>query len=136
MLLRPPPLPTSAEPPRVGSFAWQEWGVDLSAASPTPATLAYTSFVLDIANGPGGVPLVLAAMAPCMRLYSFVGCRIASDVPASTGPRNPYAEWVKTYSSSDFQVRIRGGSGAWTGAVLGLEGSRGRKCRQRRWAAG
>mmetsp|Transcript_30506 Transcript_30506/g.72639 ORF Transcript_30506/g.72639 Transcript_30506/m.72639 type:complete len:947 (+) Transcript_30506:59-2899(+) len=82
----------------------EKWGVDLSDCEPSPATLAYTSFVLGIAESRQGVPMVLAAMAPCMRLYSYLGSQLREAVPEATSPNNPYSEWVHTYGSPDFEA--------------------------------
>ena len=70
---------------------------DLAGVEPSPATLAYTDFLLATASL-GGVGLTCAAMTPCMRLYAHLGQRLASnDV---TGP---YQEWVMTYSDPHFE---------------------------------
>lgn len=75
-----------------------EWGVDLRETEPAPATRRYTDFLLATAwSHEAG--LTAAAMAPCMRLYAFLGRQIAKD-----GIRDhPYAGWIRTYSSPEFE---------------------------------
>jgi thiaminase/transcriptional activator TenA len=46
---------------------------------------------------------IAAAMAPCMRLYAYLGHQLAGD----TKPENPYREWVETYSSAEFETLAR-----------------------------
>lgn len=77
-------------------------GADLSHGVPaamSSATQAYTDFLMEVAQGEQyGVEAVLAAMAPCSRLYGFLGCHLA----AKYGTVGPYCEWIKTYSSSTY----------------------------------
>lgn len=79
--------------------------MDLASCAPSAATLAYTEFVLEVANGQGGLGEVLAAMAPCMRLYAFLGAQLDAAVPEAQRAGNPYAGWIATYASPDFQAR-------------------------------
>jgi thiaminase/transcriptional activator TenA len=75
------------------------WGVDLKP-DPEPATLAYTGFLLGVAEGePSGH--AAAAMTPCMRLYAFLGQSLAAD---GVDPSSPYREWVETYASDEFEA--------------------------------
>ena len=76
----------------------QRWGIDLAAVTPAPATSAYTDFLLATA-ALGGVGLTCAAMTPCMRLYAYLGRRLA-DGPVE----RPYAEWVETYADPGFET--------------------------------
>ena len=73
------------------------WGIDMAAVVPTPATLAYTEFLLATA-ATSGLAVIFAAMTPCMRLYAFLGASLDAD---SAGP---YAEWVQTYADPDFKA--------------------------------
>jgi len=41
---------------------------------------------------------LLAAMTPCMRLYSYLGEQIITELQ----PNHAYSDWVQTYSSSEF----------------------------------
>jgi thiaminase/transcriptional activator TenA len=77
------------------------WGVDLDQAA-DPATLAYTDFLVAVA-ALEPVGHVAAAMTPCMRLYAFLGQRLA----AHTKPDSPYRAWVETYSSAEFEAQAR-----------------------------
>jgi thiaminase/transcriptional activator TenA len=80
-------------------------GIDLDGpeAEPSPATLAYTDFLLAAANDPNTSPAhVLAAMAPCMRLYSFLGMTLACAFPDYLD-MSPYSKWVAEYSDPEFQ---------------------------------
>jgi thiaminase (transcriptional activator TenA) len=76
------------------------WGIDLTRVVPIAATLAYTDFLLHTA-ALRSVGETCAAMTPCMRLYAFLGQSLAA---AGIAPDNPYAEWVGTYASSEFEV--------------------------------
>ena len=73
------------------------WDVDLAPA-PSPATRAYTDFLLAVA---ALEPLahLAAAMAPCMRLYAWLGQQLEEDAD----PRSPYHEWVTTYADPEFE---------------------------------
>lgn len=77
----------------------QRWGIDLGIVTPDPATLAYTDFLLATA-ALGSVGETCAAMAPCMRLYAFLGQSLASQGAAY----NPYHEWVQTYAATSFET--------------------------------
>lgn len=80
----------------------QTWQVDLSTVVPSVATRQYTDFLLATAWGqPVGVTAV--AMAPCMRLYAFIGQQLAA-----TGiPNHRYHDWIQTYSSEEFKPLAR-----------------------------
>ncbi|MCH8891679.1 MAG: TenA family protein [Myxococcales bacterium] len=71
------------------------WGVSLEP-EPLPSTSTYCDFLLRTASlEPVGH--TAAAMAPCMRLYAFLGQQLAPKL----NPESPYREWVKTYASAD-----------------------------------
>jgi thiaminase (transcriptional activator TenA) len=79
------------------SYAAQ-WGVDLQAVEPGAATRRYTDFLLAIAwSQPVGV--TAAAMLPCMKLYAFLGQSLAAEGI----PEHDYSDWIKTYSSAEFE---------------------------------
>jgi thiaminase/transcriptional activator TenA len=80
-----------------GGYA-QEWGVDLAAVTPGHATRQYTDFLLNTAWSvdPG---ITAVAMAPCMRLYAFLGQSLA----AHQARPHPYTAWIDTYSSDQFE---------------------------------
>jgi thiaminase/transcriptional activator TenA len=71
------------------------WGIDMAGVEPSPATLAYTDFLLATA-ATSGLDVVLAAMTPCMRLYAWLGTSL------DAGAAEPYAEWVQTYADPGF----------------------------------
>lgn len=74
------------------------WGADLTTA-PSPATSAYTDFLLRVAwSEPIG--RIFAAMTPCMRLYAHLGQQLAGH----TGENSPYREWVDTYNDAEFEA--------------------------------
>lgn len=76
----------------------QRWEVDL-APEPTAATSAYTDFLLRVASAePAGH--AAAAMAPCMRLYAWLGQELEKAAYAGS----PYREWVDTYASAEFEA--------------------------------
>lgn len=81
-----------------GAYA-QRWGVDLSGVMPGEATLAYTEFLLSTA-ALGSVGETCAAMTPCMRLYAFLGQSLSEE---GYGEKNPYSEWIETYSDPGFE---------------------------------
>lgn len=66
---------------------------------PNASTRAYTSFLMRIAKSSADIPHVLAAMAPCSRLYGFLGCQLAAVFPSKD---HPYARWLDTYSSEQY----------------------------------
>lgn len=73
------------------------WGVDLQQVQPGFATQRYTDFLLATAWSQE-IGLTAVAMAPCMRLYAFLGRELA----AKGIPEHGYSDWIRTYSSSDF----------------------------------
>ncbi len=73
----------------------ERWGVSLDPV-PLAATRTYTDFLLRTASlDPVGH--TAAAMAPCMRLYAFLGRALAPKLD----PDSPYREWVETYSGPE-----------------------------------
>jgi thiaminase (transcriptional activator TenA) len=77
------------------------WGVDLHERA-APATAAYANFVLAVAESEP-VGHIVATMTPCMRLYAYLGQRLAAQIK----PDNPFREWVQTYSSTQFEASTR-----------------------------
>ena len=75
------------------------WGVELSRVEPTSATMNYTDFLLSTASLKS-VGETCAAMAPCMRLYAYLGQALAAE---GYEPDNPYAEWIETYADKGFE---------------------------------
>jgi thiaminase/transcriptional activator TenA len=73
------------------------WQIDLAHVVASPATLAYTDFLLATASL-GSVGETCAAMTPCMRLYAFLGQSLAASVHAEA-----YEEWIATYAAAAFE---------------------------------
>lgn len=74
------------------------WGVNLQEDKPAPTTRRYTDFLLATAWG-SDIGLTAVAMSPCMRLYAFLGQRLAQQgIPA-----HQYADWIRTYSTEEFE---------------------------------
>ena len=71
--------------------------IDLSNNHIKPATKNYTDFLDDVSKKLSTVEIMFA-MTPCMRLYSWIGQRIAS-----MGYDNTYNEWIITYSDKSFE---------------------------------
>ncbi len=80
----------------------EKLGIDLSQVEPYPATSAYTSFLLRIAWH-GGLGEIVAAMVPCMRLYTFLG----NELSGFLRTKHPYEDWIKTYASDDFRATAK-----------------------------
>ncbi len=76
----------------------ERWKVDLAAA-PTQATSAYTDFLLRVASLESPA-YAAAAMAPCMRLYAWLGQQLKPVALRDS----PYYEWIETYSSDEFDA--------------------------------
>ncbi|MEA5517016.1 TenA family protein [Nodularia sp. UHCC 0506] len=75
-----------------------QWKVDLRTVEPETATRRYTDFLLATAWS-SDIGVTAAAMSPCMRLYAFLGQQLAHNGI----PNHQYADWIRTYSSADFQ---------------------------------
>lgn len=74
-----------------------ELGIDLEHVAPNPACRTYTEFLVQTAQR-SSLAETVAALAPCMSLYAFLGREL---VPRS-GPQHPYRKWIETYSSGEF----------------------------------
>lgn len=73
---------------------------DLARTPEHPATLAYTSYVLE--RGLSGDLLdLLVALAPCVVGYGEIGARLLAD-PATRLQGHPYREWIQTYAGPDY----------------------------------
>ena len=77
-----------------------ELGVSLDDVEPLPAAREYTDFLLATA-ATGTLGEHLAAMAPCARLYGWLGQRLA-DAPHD----DRYGFWISMYSSRDYLSKI------------------------------
>lgn len=72
---------------------------ELEAASPSPVTLAYTHYMLHVAQN-GTLAELVAALLPCMWSYAEIGKELNSLTGASD--HELYGEWIKMYSSEEF----------------------------------
>jgi len=82
----------------------EKFGVDRAAAQAaerSPTCLGYTSFLLAEAQT-GSYETLLAALLPCFSIYAEVGTAIAKV----TVPNNPFALWIGTYASDEFQAAV------------------------------
>jgi thiaminase (transcriptional activator TenA) len=71
------------------------------AATPmAPSNYAYTRHILSIAST-RSLPELLAAILPCAWIYSNVGKHFTSL--GQPVPGHPYADWIKLYSTPEFE---------------------------------
>ncbi|KAJ0409122.1 hypothetical protein ATCC90586_002833 [Pythium insidiosum] len=85
----------------------ESFGVELfqvEAATATPATENYVEFLLSTAKRRDTAVEIIAAMTPCMRLYAFLGQKIAAAQSSDDGNSTPYQRWIDTYSTKEFEV--------------------------------
>ena len=66
----------------------------------TPATLAYTSYLLQL-SATAPLEVAIAGVLPCFWVYREIGMSIAVDLHLSID-KNPYSRWIETYSSEEF----------------------------------
>ncbi len=76
-------------------------GIELDNVVPLPACKAYTDFLQRVA-WQNDVAEIVAAMAPCMILYAFIGRELAKKKYSEK-----YSDWIKTYSSKEIQELAR-----------------------------
>ncbi|KZL02312.1 MULTISPECIES: thiaminase II [unclassified Pseudovibrio] len=82
----------------------ESWGLsenEIVATPEEPANLAYTRYVLDTAMK-GDMLDLKVALAPCAIGYGEIGAELATQ-DGAIDPSNPYAEWIKEYSSDEYQ---------------------------------
>ncbi len=82
---------------KLHAAAAEELGIDLIRVIPLDATRAYTDFLLSNTFG-GTMGELVAAMAPCDRLYRFLGQSLAQE----GRPTDAYSSWIDTYSDPEF----------------------------------
>jgi thiaminase/transcriptional activator TenA len=80
----------------------EKLGVSLPEMVPNWACRAYTDFLLRTAWN-SGIDEILAAMTPCMKLYSYLGSYLARNGL----PDHCYQDWIRTYSSEEFSELTR-----------------------------
>lgn len=73
---------------------------DLEAVELAPTARAYTRHLLEVAYS-DGLAEIAAGLMPCQWGYAEIGSRLAREGDVSEA--NPYAEWIHTYASEDFQ---------------------------------
>src|SRR5690606_21800918 len=81
----------------------QQWGIALEEvenAPESPATIAYSRYILDAAMS-GSLAELYAAIAPCLMGYGEIGKRIKEQGFVAG---NPYQPWIDVFSSQEFQV--------------------------------
>ena len=74
----------------------KKWDIDLTNNFIKPATQSYTDFLDGVSKKESAVEIMFA-MTPCMRLYSWIGQSLSSNIL-----NNPYKEWIITYSDENF----------------------------------
>jgi len=87
-----------------------KFGIDRAVAQSaerSPTCLGYTSFLLAEAQT-GSYETLLAALLPCFSIYADVGAAIAKATIAN----NPFALWIDTYASDEFQTAVEAAEAA------------------------
>ncbi len=75
---------------------------EMAATRMAPTNYAYTRHLLFIA-ATGTLPELLTAILPCAWIYANVGNHFTSqNLPLV--PNHPYADWLSTYASPDFDA--------------------------------
>lgn len=80
-----------------------EFGItreELEATKPTPVNLAYTRYMLDVAQN-GSLAEVVACLLPCAWDYWEIGKLLAEQYGDQLAT-NRYAKWIEMYSTTDF----------------------------------
>ena len=72
----------------------------LKSVIPTTATSAYTNFLVKTGYE-CGFPEIISALLPCMATYAEIGIKLDSIKQTNINPA--YEEWIKMYSSQEFQ---------------------------------
>ncbi|TXK82620.1 thiaminase II [Paenibacillus sp. N3.4] len=72
---------------------------ELEQAEPSPITLAYSHYMLHVAQN-GGLADLTAALLPCMWSYWEIGL-LLKEIPGAQDHVD-YGEWVLMYSSDEF----------------------------------
>ncbi len=79
------------------------WGIaekDIINTPESPATVAYTRYVLDCGIT-GTLADLYAAVAPCMMGYAEIGKLLGQQAISAD---NPYRSWIAVYSGDDYQA--------------------------------
>ncbi|MFC4798734.1 thiaminase II [Neobacillus sp. GCM10023253] len=73
---------------------------DLEGTEPTPINLAYTRYMLNVAQN-GSLEELISSLLPCMWSYWEIGKMLAENYQNSSD-HLLYGDWVKMYSSDEF----------------------------------
>lgn len=71
----------------------------LEGTKPSPITLAYSSYMLNVSHR-GDIATLIAAVLPCTWSYYEIG-KALSKIPGATD-HEFYGDWVKMYASEEF----------------------------------
>jgi thiaminase (transcriptional activator TenA) len=74
---------------------------EMASTRMAPTNYAYTRHLLFIAAG-GTLPELLTAILPCAWIYAEVGRHLVGNTPVAAD--HPYADWLATYVSPDFDA--------------------------------
>lgn len=72
----------------------------LEETKPTPMNLAYTRYMLNVAQN-GSLDELISSLLPCMWSYWEIGKMLAEKYPGSK-EHSLYGEWVSMYASDEF----------------------------------
>ncbi|MEK3886719.1 thiaminase II [Bacillus sp. FSL K6-3431] len=81
----------------------EEFGIsreELAATKPTPVNMAYTRYMLNVAQN-GSLAEVVACLLPCAWDYWEIG-KLLRKQYSNQIATNPYAKWIETYDSETF----------------------------------
>lgn len=73
-------------------------GIDIAQVEPSTATRRYVDFVMATAWG-HDTGLIIVALAPCMRLYAWLGQTLAQLQKEET----LYSDWISTYAATEIE---------------------------------
>ena len=85
---------------------------EMKGTSPAPTTYAYTRHML-YASATGTLAQLVAAILPCAWVYAEVGRHLARSLGGAPAAGHPYADWIATYASPEFEE-----VGAWLRGLL------------------
>ncbi|MFA7438845.1 TenA family protein [Castellaniella sp.] len=86
--------------------ACEQLAVQSGPAQPSPTTLGYVSFLIATAATESYAQGV-AGVLPCFWVYAHMG-KVLVQRASRLGASHPYATWVATYDSADFDRATRG----------------------------
>lgn len=85
-----------------------EFGItrdELEATKPTPVNIAYTRYMLNVAQN-GSLAEVVSCLLPCAWDYWEIGKRLRKQYGDQIDS-NPYAKWIDTYDSETFGEGVK-----------------------------